>query len=133
MARNLGVSAVFSLITMINARARMAFIYSCLGNIAVMSILLTRNMPDVKVPLGMDKNKVVSWAPSSFKSAVSVTALFSLSTVLVLSTLLTIVPTTLTMSQKLRIIMAGCVLGAGYFTSFYEVFEEKDKDGSNLN
>jgi len=129
LVRNMAVSAVFSLITILNSRARMALIYSFLGNVAVMSILLTRNMPKVNVPMGMDRNKVVSWSDNSFKTAVGVTAFFSISSTIIFSSLLSILLSNLNLVQRIKSAMALSVLTTGYLTSFYEVFEDKDKNG----
>ena len=61
LTRNLGLGVIFSFIIFNNARARMAFMYTLIGNLAVLSILLTRNMPKLDVPMGMDKNRVVNY------------------------------------------------------------------------
>lgn len=126
--RNLGVSAVFAAVTMANMRARMAAIYALIGNLAIMSILLARNMPKVNAPMGMDKSKVVNWSTNAFQSAVGVTALFSLTSGLSVAGLLYFLPT-LSLSAKLRTAMAVSVMWSGYCTSFYEVFEERGKNG----
>lgn len=127
--RNMAVSAIFAFITMINARARMAFIYSFIGNVAVMSILLTRNMPKLNVPMGMDSRRVVNWSQSAFRTAVGVTALFAVVSGFLMGGLLSVLPLTLSLQQKLRGSMAFSVLAAGYCTAWYEVFEEKGKSG----
>ena len=127
--RNLAVSAVFAFITMLNARARMAFIYSFIGNIAIMSILLTRNMPQLNVPMGMDRNHVVNWSQTSFRTAMGVTFLHAISAGLTFAGFLAALPLTLSLQFRLRTSMAFSVIAAAYFTSFYEVFEEKSKAG----
>ena len=135
---------------------------SLTGNVAVMSILLTRNMPKVNVPMGMDRNRVVSWSDNSFRSAVGVTAFFSISSTIVFSSLLSLL-SNVNLVQRIRTAMALSVLttgiemmmmmtivlmmimiqmikgnhifhcSIGYMTSFYEVFEEKDKNGWRWN
>lgn len=127
LSRNFVVAAIFSFITLSNARARMAFIYSIFGNIAIMSILLTRNMPKIDVPLGMDRRRVVNWSTNSFNTAVAITALFAIPTALVTFALCSLL--TLSAVTKARIAMASSIAGAAYFTAFYEVFEEKTKNG----
>ena len=125
--RNFIVAAIFSFITLSNARARMAFIYSFFGNVAIMSILLTRNMPKIDVPLGMDRRRVVNWSTNSFNTAVAITALFAVPTALITFALCSLL--TLSAVTKARIAMASSIFGAAYFTAFYEVFEEKGKNG----
>eukprot|EP01036_Dinobryon_divergens_P022431 gene22431-30684_t len=127
LSRNFVVAAIFSFITLSNSRARMAFIYSIFGNIAIMSILLTRNMPKIDVPLGMDRRRVVNWSTNSFNTAVAITALFAIPTALVTFALCSLL--TLSAVTKARIAMASSIAGAAYFTAFYEVFEEKTKNG----
>lgn len=128
LMRNLVVSSVFAIVTMLNMRTRMAALYALVGNIAIMSILLARNMPKVNVPMGMDRNKVVNWSKSAFKTAVGVTAIFSLASGLSVAGLLYFLPT-LTLPAKMRTALAISVMCTGYCTSFYEVFEERGKNG----
>ena len=79
-----------------------------------MSILLTRNMPKVNVPMGMDKNRVVSWSDNSFKSAVGVTAFFSITSAIVYTSLLSLL-SNINLVQKLRTAMALGVLTTGKY------------------
>ena len=125
--RNFVVAAIFAFITMTNARPRMGFLYSFLGNVAIMSILLTRNMPKIDVPLGMDRRRVVNWSNNAFNTAVAITALFAVPSALATFGLCSL----LAMSAivKARIAMAASIFGAAYFTAFFEVFEEKSKNG----
>jgi len=119
MTRNLLVGTIFSFITLSNARVRMAFLYSILGNVAVMSILLTRNMPKLDVPPGMDRRRVVNWSDSSFKTAVAITLLFALPTGLLAMLLCALTP--LPTIMKARLSLASSIMGSAYFTAFYEV------------
>ena len=88
-----------------------------------MSILLTRNMPKVNVPMGMDRNRVVSWSDNSFRSAVGVTAFFSISSMIVFSSLLSLL-SNVNLVQRIRTAMALSVLTTGIVYS-----QEEDDDG----
>lgn len=127
--RNLGVASAFAGVILLNSRARMAFIYAVIGNAAIMSILLTRNMPKKSTPLGLDPKKVISWSQSSFRTAVGITVMYALSSALAIGITLSLARLNLSLALILRISMAISVLSAAYFTSFYEVFEEKNKPG----
>lgn len=127
MTRNMVLSAIFSFIVINNARARMAFIYSLVGNLAIMSILLTRNMPKLDVPLGMDRNRVVNWSQASFRTALGVTALFSIPAAFIVGLLLKSTP--LPYMIKVRAALSMSIVSSAFFTSYYEVFEEKSKAG----
>jgi len=128
LTRNVAVSVVFATVTMLNARARMATLYALVGNVAIMSILLARNMPKSNAPMGMEKNKVSSWSTSAFRTAVGVTSLFAAMGGLVTGGMSMLIPG-LDSILRMRISLALSVLCSGYFTSFYEVFEEKSKNG----
>lgn len=127
LARNIGLSGIFSFIVINNARARMAFMYSLIGNLAVMSILLTRNMPKLDVPIGMDRNKVVNWSQVSFQTAVAITFLFAIPCGLLAAGLVSFLP--LAVLTKVKASLAMSIVGSSFFTSFFEVFEEKSKPG----
>ena len=127
LARNIGLSGIFSFIVINNARARMAYMYSLIGNLAVMSILLTRNMPKLDVPLGMDRNKVVNWSQISFQTALAITFLFAIPSGLLGALLL--IPFPLPAIIKIKAALSLSIIGSSFFTSFFEVFEEKSKPG----
>jgi hypothetical protein len=130
LIRNIAVSAVFATVTMLNMRARMAAMYSVIGNIAIMSILLARGMPKSSMPMGMDRNRVVNWSPSAVRSAVGVSAFFALTGGLAVGGALQFLPLpAMEATLKIRAALAASVLWSGFCTSYYEVFEEKDKNG----
>lgn len=128
LIRNLFVASLFSFIALINSRARMAFMYAFLGQIANMSILLTRGMPKSSVPMGMDRNQVNSWSGQSFRTAASITFITGALIGLISRGALALLPE-LVGTTKMRIAFAISVLFTGFFTSHFEVFEEKSKGG----
>lgn len=79
LLKNMAVAGIFSFVVSNNARVRMAALYTLIGNMMIVSILLTRNMPKVDVPMGMDKNKVINWSKSAFNTALGVTFLGAIS------------------------------------------------------
>lgn len=125
--KNVGIGAFFSFILFANSNARVARMYWALGNLALMSSLLTRNMPEVKTMPGMDKRKVVSWSQNAFKTAVAVTLLHGVASFMA-STLLTL-PLPISAGAKIKAVAIISLISTGYYTSFYEVFEKKDENG----
>ena len=85
-------------------------------------------MPSREITPGMDKNKkVASWSPTSFKTAAAITLLSTLSIALITLAVGMILP--ITLDSKFKTAMFFSMLGVSYFSSFFEVFEEKSKDG----
>jgi hypothetical protein len=130
LIRNLAVSGVFATVAALNARARMAALYAGIGHLAIMSILLMRNTPKMNTPMGME-SKSVSWSAAAVRSAIGVSMLFAaaggMATAAALY-FLRFLPA-LEPSLRARIALAVSVLCSGLATSYYEVFEEKEKDG----
>jgi hypothetical protein len=129
--RNVGLGSLFTLITMINTRANMAFLFSFAGNLAIMSILLSRGM-DANQPgamEGVDPSKKIGWSGSAFKTALGVTGLFSVGAGLSTFMLTSIIPIEFGTTLKLRLSASLAVLSSAYFTSFFEVYEDKSRDG----
>ena len=128
LTRNMIISAFFSFIVWTNAQVRAAFMYFVIGNGALMSALLTRGMPQVKAAPGMDKRKVVNWSSSSFKSALGISLLvFILPAALLTFGTLSLFP--VSTSFKARAAMLVALNAHAYGSSFFEVFEEKSKNG----
>ena len=128
LTRNMIISAFFSFIVWTNAQVRAAFMYFVIGNGALMSALLTRGMPQVKAAPGMDKRKVVNWSSSAFKSALGISLLvFILPAALLTFGTLSLFP--VSTSFKARAAMLVALNAHAYGSSFFEVFEEKSKNG----
>ncbi|KAJ1434141.1 hypothetical protein B484DRAFT_417584 [Ochromonadaceae sp. CCMP2298] len=128
LLKNMVVGLIFGTITVINNRARMAFLYSLVGNLGIMSILLARGTPKSNAQMG-DRKAAASWSASSFKTAVGVTALFATSSALSMFLLMSFLPVEFGLVLKLRVSMAFAIVSSAYLTSFYEVYEEKSKNG----
>ena len=128
IVKNLSLGSFFSFVIFSNTGARSAFMYFVIGNLAIMSSLLTRNMPKVTAAPGMDKRKVVSWSSDAFKTALAMTLSCTIATALTTITLLSLLP--IPIAVKLKSGMIAGMIGTSYFTSNYEVFESKGKGGS---
>jgi hypothetical protein len=128
VVKNLSLGGFFSFVIFSNTGARSAFMYFVIGNLAIMSSLLTRNMPKVTAAPGMDKKKVVSWSSNAFKTALAMTLSCTIATALSTVTLLSLLPVPL--AVKLKSAMIASMLTTSFVTSYYEVFESKGKGGS---
>lgn len=128
VVKNLSLGSFFSFVVFSNTGARSAFMYFVIGNLAIMSSLLTRNMPKVTAAPGMDKRKVVSWSSNAFKTALAMTLSCTITTALIVVALLSLLP--IPIAVKLKSGMIAGMLSTSYFTSNYEVFESKGKGGS---
>ena len=128
IVKNMSLGAFFSFVVFSNTGARSAFMYFVIGNLALMSSLLTRNMPKVTAAPGMDKKKVVSWSSNAFKTALTMTLSCTIATALATVTVLSVFP--LPIAVKLKAAMIASMLTTSFATSFYEVFESKGKGGS---
>jgi hypothetical protein len=125
--RNMALSSFFSFVIWVNARVRSSFMYFVIGNLAIMSFLLTKNMPKTKPMPGMDRKRAITWSSNSFKTAVALTlmsVLFYGS-----STLLVTMPFDITKSLKLKLAMIVAIMSTAFTTSCFEVFEDKNKNG----
>ncbi len=128
LTKNVALGAFFSFVIWVNQSARSSFMYFVVGNLAVLSSLLTRNMPSREITPGMDKNKkVASWSPTSFKTAAAITLLTTVGIALMTLAVSMVLP--ITLDSKFKTAMFFSMLGVSYFTSFFEVFEEKSKNG----
>ena len=128
VVKNLSLGAFFSFVIFSNTGARSAFMYFVIGNLAIMSSLLTRNMPKVTAAPGMDKKKVVSWSSNAFKTALAMTISCTVVSALATISVMSVLPVPI--AVKLKSAMIAGMLSTSYFTSNYEVFESKGKGGS---
>ena len=128
LTRNILISVVFSFIITNNQRARMAALYAVVGNMMIASILLTRNMPKVDTPMGMDKKRVVNWSKNAFRTAVGISFLAAIPTTLLSAGIMSTF-TSLAYIVKARASLSIGVLTSAIATTFFEVFEEKGKNG----
>ena len=128
LLKNVSLGSFFSFVVFSNTGARSAFMYFVIGNLAIMSSLLTRNMPKVTAAPGMDKKKVVSWSSNAFKTALAMTLACTITTALTTVAVLTPVPVSI--AVKLKSAMIVGLISTSLFTANYEVFESKGKGGS---
>lgn len=126
LIRNLIVGGALTGVILVQ-QGRMTPMYTLIGNCMMMSILLTRNMPKLDVPMGMNRNMVVNWSDNAFKTAVAVTALFSFLGAAVAKLLTFVLP--ISDALKGRLPLAASIASSAFFTLFFEVFEEKSKNG----
>ena len=127
VVKNVGIGLFFSFVVWANNRARSSFMFWVIGNLALISSLLTRNMPEVKTMFGFDKKRVVSWSPSAFKTAVAVCGLHGVVTAIAAAIATWLLP--VSTEAKIKSIAISSLISTGYFTSFYEVFEKKEENG----
>jgi hypothetical protein len=128
ITRNMVLSAFFSFIIYSNAQVRAAFMYFVIGNGALMSALLTRGMPQIKAAPGVNKRKIVNWSSSSFKTASGISLLvFIFPTALLTFSTLSLFP--VSNAVKAKAAMIAALNSHAYGSSFFEVFEEKSKNG----
>lgn len=128
MTKNVALGAFFSFVIWANESARSSFMYLVVGNLAILSSLLTRNMPTREITPGMDKNKkVAGWSSTSFKTAAAMTFLCSIGLAGATALITSLIP--IAAKAKAKAAMVASMTGVSYFTSFFEVFEEKSKNG----
>lgn len=131
LTRNLGLGAFFSFIVQCQPTARHAIMYLIVGQLIMVSALLTRNSPQYKVVPGMERRKPATWSSNSFKTAVAI-ALSSAGTAFVLVRLMcNLIPMPAALRGKLATIAS--IMSSAYITTFFEVFEEKNKNGWRWN
>lgn len=126
---NISVAAIFSFISFVNDRVRMALMYGVIGNVAMLSILLTRNMPKQRaLSPGVDNKKLVSWSMQSFFTALSIVTLSTVFSSLACFLLLSIVPS-LEYVLKTKIAISLSVICSAIVASNFEVYEDKNRSG----
>lgn len=127
LIKNVGFGSFFSFIVWANMSARSSFMYFVIGNLSILSLLITRNMPSSKIVPGMEKRKVATWSSNTFKTALAITLLFTGMTSLLTTLLLS--PFTFNSSIKFKASMIISLLTSSFVTTFFEVFEDKNKNG----
>lgn len=127
LTRNVLFGLFFSFVVWANMSARTSFMYFVVGNLALTSLLLTRNMPQQKVLPGMERKKLVSWSKNSFWTAAAITILSTLTSGGL--TALVTLPFKIKSAIKFKAAMIVSMLSTSYLTSLFEVFEEKGKNG----
>eukprot|EP01041_Mallomonas_annulata_P004656 gene4656-9239_t len=131
LVKNMIMASFFSFVVWANASARSSFMYLVIGKLALMSLLLARNMPqkDMKNPMAGQKRQVATWSRNAFNTAVGITLCTSISSGLLAFITSSLLPLKIAMNGRLKFAMVTSLIASGYFTSFFEVFEEKDKNG----
>lgn len=125
--KNLAISSVFAIIALINEQLRMATMYGFIGNMIMLSILLTRNMPKQRSTPGLESKTAVFWSFPSFLTAVGLIATSTISSVLL--SLGALALTKIDLSIKLKISVILSLLSSAVVASCFEVFEPKNRAG----
>lgn len=127
--KNLLLGSFFAFVIWANNGLRSSFMYLVVGNLATLSSLLTRNMPrsESNTPTMDRRRKVATWSSSAFKTAACITLGISGLSSFVMAIFTALLP--LSSISKSKIIMISSILSVSYFSSFYEVYEDKDKNG----
>lgn len=125
--RALFLGAFFSFVVWMNASARSSFMYNVIGNLMLLSALLSRGQPQIENKPGMPRRQPASWSAMAFRTALAIQFIFSVP-VSFLVMLLTY-PLPLSGNIRNKLAMSTGLLTASYFTAKYEVFEVKGKGG----
>lgn len=125
--RNLSLGAFFSSIVLANRALRSAFMFSNVANLILISTMLTRNIPEAPVQPGMGRRRVATWSGSAFRTAVGITLYYFLGSAALMASLLAVFP--LPLAAKFKAALVTGVMSTSYFSTFYEVYEEKGKGG----
>ena len=125
---NVGIAAFFAFITAVNSRVRSSLMYWMLGNMAMISSLVTRGMTVTKTLPGMEggRRRVGSWSKNAFRTAVAITMLYTVSSALLFGVLLAPFPF---QEGKIKLTAILSLISSGYFTAGYECFEKKGENG----
>lgn len=125
---NVGIAAFFAFVTAANSRVRSSVMYWGLGNMAMISSLVTRGMTVTKPLPGMEggRRRAGSWSKNAFRTAVAITFLYTISSALAFGVLLAPFPLG---DGKLKLTAILSLISSGYFTAGYECFEKKGENG----
>ena len=129
--RNMGIGSIFAMITMLNQNIRMASMYSFIGHMAIMSILITRNIPTTASsnnnlnPSGV--NNKITWSNTSIRTGFALCIFFALLGGGSIYPILSLFP--VSTSIKLRVSLAGSIVLSSVLSSYYEIYESKSQNG----
>ena len=126
LVRNLGLGAFLSFVTSQNS-GRTTFNYCLVGNLLMVSALLTRGMPKKANKPGMARSKPATWSSNSFKTAIAITLFSSLLVASIVAFLTSLVP--MSVDLKTKLILCLSLMFTSFSTSHFEVYEEKSKNG----
>jgi len=127
LLRNLAVSMFFSFLVGMNMNARSSFMYFVVGNLTLLSLLLSRGMPKIKPIPGQPKKQPASWSKNSFRTALAIIVLSALSTSGLISLFLALLPIPNSLKAKGTMIIS-LVLNS-IISGNFEVYEAKGKNG----
>ena len=129
LTRNLTIGTLFSFLSMSNNELKMVMMYSILGHLAMMSALLTKNVPKVKERFGMPPQRSVQWSNAAMISAFFLISSFAVVAFVGIFLVLAIIPF-LKLSAKINISVALSVIISSIVASSFEVYEARSKSGS---
>ena len=125
--RALFLGGFFSFVVWLNASVRSSFMYNVIGNLMLLSALLSRGQPQIENKPGMPRRQPASWSAMAFRSALAIQFLYSVPVSLIM--MIVTAPFPLPGSFRGKLAMTSGLLSAAFFTSKYEVFEVKGKGG----
>ena len=127
ITKNMLFGSFFAFVTWVQ-QGRQSFMFMVVGHLIILSSLLSRNMPRQQITPGMDRNKrVASWSKNAFKTAAAITILFSMAAASIAGVLVAVLPVAHLI--RLKLVMMSCLISTSYFASYFEVYEEKSKNG----
>lgn len=129
--RAFAFSAFFSFVVWANQGARSSFMYFVIGNLITMSMLLQRGMPQMKLIPGQ-RQQAGTWSSMAFTTAVALSLLFIIPSFLAAFFVTAIIPG-MDVSARAKAAMIFGLFGNAYLSSFFEVFEDKSKNGYRWN
>ena len=124
--KTMGITLLFTMITSANS-ARSGLIYFFLGQMIILSSLLCRNMPQRK-EVGRNA-PVANWSKNAFQTAAALTLLLAGSSFASTFAIVSIFGWKLPVPVRAKMGMIVSMLFTGYNSCFFEVFEEKNKNG----
>lgn len=131
LIRNMAIAIVFALLSARARNVRFSFYFGIAGLIMNTSILVMRGAERFMGPRrpGYERAKVVTYSMASYKTALAISVLYGLAGLIPSFLLLKASPVKATTSNILRLCMPIAILVSGYFSSFYEVYEDKKNAG----
>jgi len=129
MLTNMILGGFFSFIVFAHQSLRSSLMYYIMGNLLMASTLLTRGIKQRIPQPGEPRKQPGTWSKNAFRTAIAIVLLYSASLNLLFNAFFSILPIKLASSFKIKYSIIASTLSAAYITTFYEVYEEKGKNG----
>jgi hypothetical protein len=127
IVRNLSLGAFFSMIIFANRAIRSGFMFANVAQMMLISTMLTRNIPEEPVQPGMGRRRVATWSGNAFRTAVGIALFYYVGAFALVGSLVSIFP--IPFAEKFKAALMASTMASAYYTTFYEVYEEKGKGG----